>query len=313
MTTPGIGGSGFIGVAIETTSGTYSPPTKFFPITSETLKQMQDTQYRTPIRHMVDILGAVQGDVHIEGDIVMEALVDVFPYFLDVSRCTLVKTGSSSPFTYTATPTAVALPTKTMSITIVRNGIVMGYVGCSVSQWKLEINNGILQVTWSMVGFNEATQSVPSDTYTNGVPFGEGMYDVELPTGTPVFDSDTFDFTVNDNGTPNYRMRSDTVGASFINWGERQVTFDYTRDFLSRADYDAYKALSVFGSTFKATQNANNSIAVTCPASIRDTHETNLDGQGNLIRSKIAYKSMWDAGTSRPYQIVVITTENMVP
>lgn len=301
-----------MGVAIESVSNTYAAPTKFFPFTSETLKQMQSTAYRTPIRHMVDILGAVQGDVHVEGDIVMEALPDCMPYFLDASRMTLVKTGTG-PFLYTGTPNALAVPLKTMSVTIVRNGIVFGYTGCCVGQWKLEINNGILQVTWSLVGNNEAVQSVPSDTYANGVPFGEGQYHIEMPTGTQIFDADTFDFTVNDNATPNYRMRDDTVGASFINWGERQVTMDLTRDFLTRADYDAYKALSTQAVLFKASQNANNMIVITSPATIKDTHETNLDGQGNLIRSKIAYKSMWDTGTSRAYQIAVTTTEVMTP
>lgn len=313
MTTPGIGGSGFIGAAVEPVSGIYAAPTKYFPITSETLKQMQDTQYRTPIRHTVDIIGAVQGDVHVEGDIVMEALPDVMPYFLDCARLTLVKTGASSPFTYTGTPNAIAVPTKTMSVTIVRNGIVFGYVGCCVGQYKFEINNGILQVTWSLVGNNEAVQSVPSDTYANGVPFGEGQYHLELPTGSTILDADGFDFTVNDNATPNYRMRNDTVGASFINFGERQVTMDLTRDFLSRADYDAYKSLATQGFLFTASQNSNNMITFTSPATIRDTHETNLDGQGNLIRSKIAYKSMLDTGTNRSYQIVVTTTEVMTP
>jgi hypothetical protein len=279
---------------------------------SETLKQQQSTQYRTPIRHMVDILGAVQGDVHIEGDVVMEALPDVLPYWLDASRMTLVKTGASAPYTYTGTPNANALPTKTMSITVVRNGQVFGYTGCSVSQFKFEISNGILQVTWSLVGFNEAAQALPTDTYSNDVPFGEGMYNIQMPTPTQIFDATDFAFTVNDNGTPNYRMRNDTVGASFINWGERQVTMDLTRDFLSRADYDLYKTLATQAVSFNAT-HSTTSITITSPATIKDTHETNLDGQGNLIRSKVAYKSMWDTGTSRTYQIVVVTNELMTP
>lgn len=312
MTSPGIGGGGFAGIAVESVVNTYAAPTKFFPITNETLKQVQSTQWRRPIRQMVDILGAVQGDVHVEGDIVMEALPDVLPYFHDCSRATVVKTGSG-PYTYTVTPNPNATAGKTMSVTIIRDGVVFAYVGCVVSQFKYDLNNGILQVTWSLIGSDEAVQTLPTSTYANGVPFGQGMYELQLPTPTVIVDADTFDFTINDNATPNFRMRNTGRAATFISFGERDTTMNLTRDFLSRTDYDAYKTLAAQSFQFKALQDSNNSIVVTCPAVIKNTHTTNLSGQGNLIRSTIAYQPAFDNTTGRVYQIVIITTELMTP
>jgi hypothetical protein len=292
--------------------GVYAPPQKYFPVKSETLKQMQAPSWRAPIRHTVDIIGVVQGDVHVEGDLVMECLVDVMPYFMDCSRMAVVKTGSA-PWTYTGTPTANAIPNRTMSITVVRNGQVFGYVGCCVHQFKFALNAGILEVTFTMLGTNEAVQSLPSDTYVNDVPFGEGMYQLQFPVATVITDADTFDFTVNDNGVPNYRMRNDTVGASFINFGERVLTMNLTRDFLTRADYDAYKAYGAQAFSFAAAHGASSSITITAPAVIKDTHVTNVSAIGTLVRSVITYKPILDATTSRSYQMVVVTSENMTP
>src|SRR5690348_4193539 len=105
----GIGGGGFIGVAWETAPGTYTAPTKYLPILSETLSDAQATQWRRPIRQIVDYLGGVPGDVTISGDIEMEALVEGLIYFHSASRATGVKTGAGAPWTYTYTPNALAV------------------------------------------------------------------------------------------------------------------------------------------------------------------------------------------------------------
>ena len=46
----GIGAGGYVGIAFETTYGTYVPPTKYFPIKSENLKFMQDTYWRRVVQ-----------------------------------------------------------------------------------------------------------------------------------------------------------------------------------------------------------------------------------------------------------------------
>src|SRR5690554_5274947 len=126
----GIGAGGLMGIALEATAGTYVAPTKYVPFTSESLHIVEDTQWRRPIRESADVIGAVPGNEHGEGDIEMEALEDIIPYFLYCGRTSIVKGGTTPNFTYTVTPTAAAVPTATMSITIKRSDQIFGYTGC---------------------------------------------------------------------------------------------------------------------------------------------------------------------------------------
>lgn len=81
-------------------TNTYTAPTKFFPFNSESLTSPQATVWRRPIRQSADIIGAVPGNFNIEGDIVMEALEDVVPYFLMASRTAVTKVDASPNYTY---------------------------------------------------------------------------------------------------------------------------------------------------------------------------------------------------------------------
>src|SRR6266567_7377783 len=121
--TYGIGAAGIIGVAFETVVGTYVAPTKYIPILNETLEYKEMNNYRRPIRQSAAQIGVVSGDFDIEGTITMESTEDTCLYFTECSRATGVKTGSTN-FTYTYTPTSVAVAARTMSITVVRNGVV---------------------------------------------------------------------------------------------------------------------------------------------------------------------------------------------
>jgi hypothetical protein len=291
-------------------SGTYVAPAKFFPFNSENLKFQQSTIWRRPIRKSADIIGAVPGDVHIEGDIEIEALEDVVPYFLFASRTAVVKTGTSN-YTYTFTPTPAALPQRTLSITVERNtGVVFGYVGCVVGQFKFSITDGILMFTVSVVGRDEASQSTPTPTFTTTTPFGAGQYDMQIPTASSVFDLDQFEWSCNDNATPQYRLKSSGRGAQFISYGERALTLTCERDFDTRADYDAFKALTSQSVTMAAVKSVNNSITLLTPASIKDTYELALSGEGDLVRASIQYQLVID-GSGKSFQIDVKTQENI--
>src|SRR4051794_26248502 len=101
---PDIGASSVIGIALETVAGTYLAPTKFVPFESESLTYQQDTTWRRPIRNTPGLVGAIPGNASISGDISLEGLIDVIPYFLYASRCSVNKVGASAPYTYTFTP-----------------------------------------------------------------------------------------------------------------------------------------------------------------------------------------------------------------
>lgn len=309
---PGIGANGFIGIAFEVTPGTYVAPAKYVPILSESFKYQQDTQWRRPIRQSADVIGATLGDSRIEGEISIEALSDCVPWFLYCARTTPVKTGVG-PYTYAFKPNALAIPGKTMSITIVRNGLPMGYTGCIIGDFTFSIDDGMMKMDMNVLGRDEAAVALPTATWGTSAPFGAGQYDVQIPTATAVLDTDKFEFKVNDNASPAYRLKSTGRGAQFFYYGERSVELSVERDFESRADYDLYKALTAQSITLIASKGASESIKFEVPVAIKDAYDINgLSSQGDLLRASVKYQAAID-GTGNTYTLTVVTpTESIV-
>lgn len=305
-------GVGFAGIAFEAVAGTFVAATKMFPIQSESLGYTQASQWRRVIRGIADELGAVQGNSSIAGDIVMECLPDVLPYFLYASRNTVAKTGVS-PLTYTCTPFHGANPTatRTLSITVVRNGVGFAYTGCVVSAIKIGVNNGVLIMTISVVGRDEANQTPPAQSYANQSPFGNGMYTVAVPTGSTVLDVNTFEFTANDNASPEWRLSTVRV-PQVVRFGQRDVGLTMNRDFLTRTEYDAFKVLTAQSVRVVAANGANANVQITCAAALKDTYVVNgLGNQGDLVNADMMWHGTYDTATSKSYEIIVVTTESI--
>jgi hypothetical protein len=203
------------------------------------------------------------------------------------------------------------VPAKTMSITIVRNNVVFGYVGCIVPTFTLTTDNDALMFNVSVLGTNETTQSTPTPTWPTTVPFGHGQYSIQVPTATQVFDCDGFEFTVDDNGEVQYRLKN-IPGSQFSTFGERSVTLSTERDFFDRTEYDAFKALTAQSITIVATKGANNSIQIDIPAAVKDTYEIGLSGQGDLIRASMSWQGVTDV-TGKDYTVTVKTQESFTP
>ncbi|HVI79820.1 MAG TPA: phage tail tube protein [Candidatus Acidoferrum sp.] len=305
---PGIGAGGFIGIALETVAGTYVPPTKYFPIESEGLSYTQDVTFRRPIRQTADQIGAVLGNAHVEGDIAMEFLEDAVVYFLHCARTTVVKAGTTPNFTYTFKGSAAALPTRTMSVTIVRNGQVFGYTGVVVGSFTINIDSGMLKFSCSLQGRDEASQSVPTPTFSTTAPFGAGTY-VASVAGATISDADTFTFTSDDGATAENRLAT-TRGAAFIHYGERTVTCAMDRDFQDRVEYDAWKALTAQAVNLTASKGTNNQVIVDVPVGYKSEYAINLGGQGDLLRVSNSWTGVTDA-TGNAYTVTVKTQENI--
>jgi hypothetical protein len=308
----GTGAGGFLGIALETSPGTFAPPTKFFPIESESLQFTQETNWRRPIRKSASIVGAVDGNARVEGDLSMEAFEDIVPYFLMCARTAVIKTGAAPNFTYTFTPTAAAVPIKTMSVTVIRNNIAFGYTGCVVGSFNLTVEDGTLKFNPSILGRDEADQSVPVPVFSTTAPFGAGKYNIQIPTASQVFDADGFDFSVDDSPEAQYRLKDTGRGAQFVSFGERSVTLSMERDFETRTEYDAYKALTSQSITLQATKGTNNQISVVVPAAIKDEYTIGLSGQGDLIRASITYNGVIDA-SGNDYTMIVKSQEDITP
>jgi hypothetical protein len=313
VTSPGIGGGGFVGIALETVAGTYVAPTKFLAIRSETLSFTDEKNWRRPIRQMVDVLGGVPGDSRVEGDIEMEVTEDQSVYFHEISRATRVKTGSTPNFVYTYTPNALAVPAKTASVTVVRNGQVFAYTGLVCHGFTYSIDNGLLVCTYNLLGRDEATQSLPTPTFPTTQVYGAGQYDVQIPTTVSVFDCDGFEFQVADNGEAQYRLKNTGRGAQFIKYGERAVTLSIARDFFDKTEYASFKAMTAQSVTLIASKGTNNNMTFTLPGIIKDTYEIGLSGQGDLVRAQISYMGTYDATAAASYTVVIKTQENITP
>lgn len=290
----------------------YAAPVKFVPYLNEALAYSQDTTWRRPIRNTPGLVGAVAGDSSGAGDITIEATSDIVPYFLYAARTTVVKTGTG-PYTYTATPSPVAIPQRTMSITILRNNATFGYTGCTVGGFKFAINKGQLEFTATILARDEASAAAMTGiVWPTTLPYGAGTYNIQIPTASQVFDTDNFEFASDDNATPQFRLKNTGRGAQFVSFGESAATMKVDRDFDGRVDYDAYKALTAQSITLVASQGAGDSITLLMPASIKDSYVVNIGGQGDLVRASVTYQAAV-GGAGNHYLVTVITpTENIL-
>lgn len=307
----GIGASGVVGIAFEATRGTYTAPTKFFPIKSESLQFNQGVTPRRVIRGIAGPLGFVKGNGIVEGDISMEVLPDVLPWFLYASRATVVKTGAG-PYVYTAKGNNNGSPTtgRTLSITIVRNGVVFGYTGCLVGSSTYSIEDGILMVTHKIMGEEEATQSAPTPSYVaTSIPFGMGTYVLEVDD---VADANIGNVTISieDNATAQYRLTGGT-GADIIHWGENTTKVTVDRDFITRDQYDNYR--DVTAEKFEITTTQGSEIVkFTIPVGVMTTYAIPLSGVGDLVAAKTDIEAGYHAATGSNWEIAVTsTTENI--
>jgi hypothetical protein len=303
-----IGASSIMGVALEATLNTYTAPTKYIPFLSETMTRSDDQQWRRPVRASADAIGVVGGHVNTSGDITIEAEEDQVVYFLRCARTNFASTGTTNKV-YTFTPSQAAVPAKTMSITIVRNGVVFGYYGCITSQFVFSVDSsGIMQATFSMIGLEEGTQSAPTATWPTTTPFGAGMYSVQVPTATQVFDADQFTFTVNDNGTPQFRLNNTTRAAQYVAFGERDVTLTIDRDFVDKTQYADFVALTSQSVTVVASKGANNAITINIPVGTQTEYPVNVGNQGDVIRASTNFTGSID-NTGNSYTVTVATQE----
>ena len=313
--TRGVGASGSLGTAFESTYATYAAPTKFMNIRNESLAYDDAKIARRPLRGHADLVGFLPGNVHVNGTFEVEITEDLLAHLLFACRGGVVKSGTTPNFTYTYTPSQVAeitAPQESLSITVVKNGEAFGYTGCVIGQQTYTLADGLLIGTFAVVGSDEADQSVPTPVYPTTDPFGPGQYIIEVPTATQVYDTDMFTIDINDNATPEFRLRDDTRGATFIKFGERLVTATLQRDFEDRTEFDAFKASTAQSLTIVATKSATRRITWLIPAGIKRTYPVvGLSGQADLIRASIDYAGTYNAGTSKSVEIKVLTSEDI--
>ena len=319
----GLGGGGKVGIAFETTMGTYVAPTIFVPVLSESLHYMEEKYYSEQIRQQTIASDVKPGYYHVEGDIEMEVDPTNLPYWLYASRHTGAKTGAG-PYVYTFIPSSAGAAStntgtvnpKTLSITIVRNNVVFGYLGCVVGGWEFTIEDAVLRVTMNVFGLAEAVQSAPSPTWAAADLLGADSHHIYLAASgaTPTFTTtaDGFNgYTFRANYNPEAQNRIvATRSASYISYGITEAEVESELDFIDRTDYDnmvnnttrAIKLESVNGgSTFAA---ATSGVQIQANRVSYDTYDIALEGMGDLIMAGFTGRCVGVSG-GNAYQIVV--------
>jgi len=318
---PGIGGGGFVGIAHETTYGTYVAPTVYVPVLSESFGYNEDKYFSPAIRKSTVVNDVAQNYYSIQGDIDVDVDPATWVYFMYAARHSITKTGSG-PYVYTFVPSATASAStgagatvaKSLSVTVVRNGVVFKYVGCVVGSFNIRIEDGTLKSSMTMVGLGDVSaggDTPPTPTFTAPAIMGAGAHQIYLDTAgsSPAFASpsttfNSFTATINNNGAPRNRIVASRQ-ASAIVWGEGEYMVTANFDFETRGDYD-----NVINATARALRmysnlDANNQVDFKAFRSIYNTYPINLPGIGDVVAADAELRIVNQAGAVGPYSLVV--------
>lgn len=259
-TTPGLAGGGSVGVAFETTMGTYVAPAVFVPVLSNTLEYTTEPYRSAQIRQQSVYSEAKPSYYHVEGDLELEVDPNNILYFMYATRHTITKTGAG-PYVYKYVPNSASVqgtaagPTtaKTLSITTVKNGEVFGMTGCTLSgfEFRVDTDTGILMATLNILGLAESVVADPTEAWIAPNLYGADAHRIYLDAaGTaPAFaapvdvNHNGLTFAVTFNSDPQNRVRADR-SASYIAHHITEGTLTADLDFLTRADYDNFKAVN---------------------------------------------------------------------
>ncbi len=304
-TTPGLGGGGSLGIGLETTMGTYVPPTVFVPIMSESLDYNEDKYLSEQIRQQSIHSEAKPSYYHVEGDVEMEADPRFLPYFLYLGRHTATKAGAG-PYDYkfvpnsagTASTTAGTTAQKTASITVVKNEEVFGFSGCCLTgfEFSVDTDNGVLMVTWNMMGLNEAEPANPTEAWVAPDLLGADSHRIYLDVAgaAPGFanpvdvNHNGLTFSASFNATPQNRVRADR-GASYISYGITEGTVSAEIDFLDRTDYDNFQDTNKRAIRMESLNGGATLAAATSGVRLQannyffNSYTIPLEGMGDLI------------------------------
>ena len=325
----GLGGGGSVGIALESTMGTYVAPTVYVPILSESLRYTEEKYYSEQIRQQTIVSDVKSGYYHVEGDIEMEADPRYLPYFLYASRHIIAKTGAG-PFEYKFTPgsqgsastAASGAVSRTASITIVRNEVVFGYAGCVVGGYEFMVEDGVLRVTLNVLGMSEAVQSNPSETWLAPDLLGADAHRVYLAASavTPAFGAvdvnfNGFTFRANFNAEAQNRIHAQR-SASYISFGITEAEIESELDFLDRADYDNMVANATRAIKLESTNggvdfaSATSAVRLQANRTSYDAYDIGLEGMGDLIMAGFTGRIIGITGGDA-YQVEVKSPSNI--
>jgi Phage tail tube protein len=306
MSTFAIGASGALGIALESTMGTYVAPTVWVPILEESLVYTEDKYYSQQLRQQATDSDVKPSYYHTEGDVRMEVDMNFLPYFFMCSRHAITKTGAG-PYTYKFTPTAVGgtstaasgMVQRTASITIIRNQgtASFGYTGCTLGGYEFTIDNGVLLVNMSIIGLGEEDGS-GTPAWIAPSLFGADAHTIFVDTAgtapafaTPVNDFNGYTFTANHNAEAQNRIRPQR-SASYVKFGKTDFELTSELDFVAKSEYTNFKNASVKAFRMESLKGGVSFAAAT--EAIRldqnrvayDAYGVSLPGIGDIVMAQ---------------------------
>lgn len=313
-----VAGGGHIGIALETTHGTYIAPTKYAPVYSENLQETRTDSYRVPLLGRAVASGKTPGRHHVEGDITMEALPEVMAYFLVASRWgNNVTKSAGPPYTYEAiNDKVVHLKGNRRSLTIVadRAGVGFAYVGCQVVQTSITFGDGgVPMITYSIIGRQQTESYTPGvPTYPTELPFSVSEVDISIAGVSPRgdIDAESTEFTLNDNGEPKFNLTGEDR-ADYVRFGEFIGEASYEIDFENKADYAIWVARTAQEIILTCNKSASQQFNLEFHGAMYDTFEVGLTSIGDQVRAAAATRAIHHVASGAAATMEIVTNESL--
>lgn len=304
MSTFAIGASGALGIALESTMGTYAAPTVWVPILEENLAYTENKYYSQQLRQQATDSDVKPSYYHTEGDVTMEVDCNFLPYFLMCSRHAITKTGTG-PYTYKYTPTPVGgtstaasgMVQRTASITVIRNpaAALFGYTGCTMGGYEFTIEDGVLRVTFNVLGLGEVDGSgTPAWIAPSLLGADAHSIFVDAAGTAPTFatasnDFNGYTFNANHNAEAQNRIRPQR-SATYVKFGKTDFTLTSELDFINKTEYNNFKAAATKAFRMESLQGGAASFAAATEAVRIDTnrvaydaYDVSLPGIGDIV------------------------------
>jgi hypothetical protein len=293
----------------------------FIPILSESLVYTEDKYVSNAIRQQTIANAAKNSYYHAEGNITYEVDTKFEPYFLYISRMTPTKSGAG-PYVYTFTPAGTGSAPlagdtvtgttnrRTASLTVIRNGVGFGYAGCVVGNHSYTIEDGVLRHSMDVFGLSETTPAGNgSPSWVAPVLLGADAHNVYVDTAgtspafaTPSTAFNGFTLNINDNPAAQNRINQ-SRSAAYVSYGFTDLTIDTELDFLSKTEYDNFKAVTTRSIKLESVNGSGTYAAATDNAmqfivynSFYETYGVSLGSAPDLIMATTTMRGMAIAG-----------------
>jgi hypothetical protein len=242
-----LGALGYVGYGVESVDGTFVAPTKFLPVSSFSVEDVNDFMTPDQIRHSRDRYIAMVAPYNVSGSMEMELIPTETAHLLKSAWAASVNSGaySGGGYEHTFTP-ASQEPTFTFESSAA-DILVMRYSGVRINTLEIKAAFGeIVTASFGLEGVNRKKEASPtSPTYTNIRPFHFTGADVHVAGGTLLTHVKDFTFGSNNNFERIGTLRR-TRAWKRMAFGMREVTLAMTLDFTDTSEYDRFLAETVF-------------------------------------------------------------------